>query len=171
MKTYIYLLIALMLPWSLLAQAAESPINDDWSNSRYHVHGDGTVTDTVTGLMWMQCSLGQGYDYDAGNCSSSAATRGYSWPAALEAAEAHSLADHTDWRLPNIRELASLVARDGADPAINNAVFSAISANYWSASLSAADSTQAWLVHFASGADVAADHRDSNHVRLVRSVR
>ena len=169
MKTNTCLIIALMLSWSLLAQAAENPINDDWSNSRYHVHGDGTVTDTVTGLMWMQCSMGQDYDYDAGNCNSSAAASSYSWHEALEAAEAHSLADHTDWRLPNIRELASLVARDGAEPAINNAIFSATSANYWSASLAAADSNQAWLINFTIGNDLTGDHGDANHIRLVRS--
>jgi len=65
----------------------------------YRDDGDGTVTDLVTGLMWQQ---------DAGDKMSLAA--------AEAAAETLALAGHTDWRIPTIKELYSLIRFDGTDP-------------------------------------------------------
>ncbi|MCP4220995.1 MAG: DUF1566 domain-containing protein [bacterium] len=65
----------------------------------YTDNGDGTVTDNNTGLMWQQ---------DPGN------KMGYS--AAEAGAETFSLAGYTDWRLPTIKELYSLILFSGTDP-------------------------------------------------------
>ena len=56
-------------------------------------NGDGTVTDAATGLMWTQDDNGEGVI----------------WQDALSYAENSEFADHTDWRLPNVKELQSLV--------------------------------------------------------------
>jgi hypothetical protein len=56
-------------------------------------NADGTITDTATGLTWMQDDSGVGYD----------------WEDALEYAEGLSYAGHSDWRLPNAKELQSIV--------------------------------------------------------------
>ena len=56
-------------------------------------NGDGTVTDEATGLMWMQNDSGLGYN----------------WQDALAHAEETNFAGHDDWRLPNVKELQSLV--------------------------------------------------------------
>ena len=56
-------------------------------------NGDGTITDNATGLMWQQADSGTGMD----------------WENALAYAETSTLAGHNDWRLPNIRELQSIV--------------------------------------------------------------
>ena len=56
-------------------------------------NGDGTVTDHATGLMWQQADSGSGMD----------------WVDALAYAEDSTLAGHDDWRLPNIKELQSIV--------------------------------------------------------------
>ncbi len=80
-------------------------------------NGDGTVTDTATGLMWQQDDNGEGLD----------------WEYALAYAEDLVLADHNDWRLPDVKELQSIVdyshspnAENPADigPAIDTAYFS-----------------------------------------------
>ncbi len=55
--------------------------------------GDGTITDQATGLMWSKADSGKGMD----------------WEAALKYADQLSLAGHSDWRLPNAKELHSLV--------------------------------------------------------------
>lgn len=56
-------------------------------------NGDGTITDRATGLMWAAAdSVGP-----------------VSWEAALAAGEGSTLAGHADWRLPNAKELQSLV--------------------------------------------------------------
>lgn len=71
-------------------------------------NGDGTVTDNSTGLMWQQA--------DDGN--------EYNWQEALQYAENSKLAGHTDWRLPNTKELQSIVDYDATSfPAIDD-VFS-----------------------------------------------
>jgi len=64
----------------------------------YRDNGDGTVTDLVTGLMWQQ-------DY-SGKMSQEEADAG--------AASFH-LAGYTDWRLPTIKELYSLILFSGED--------------------------------------------------------
>jgi hypothetical protein len=56
-------------------------------------NGDGTVTDLATNLMWQQADSGVGYN----------------WHQALSYAQSLELADHDDWRVPNAKELQSIV--------------------------------------------------------------
>ncbi len=56
-------------------------------------NGDGTITDTATGLMWQKDDSQKGMD----------------WGDALAYAEKLKLAGHDDWRLPNAKELQSIV--------------------------------------------------------------
>ena len=65
----------------------------------YTDHGDGTVTDHQTGLMWQQ-DPGEKMTYDE----------------AKAGAPTFDLAGYTDWRLPTIKELYSLIRFDGTDP-------------------------------------------------------
>ena len=60
-------------------------------------NGDGTVTDKNTGLMWAKA---QG--------------KRVSWQAAVAGAKTLKLAGHTDWRLPTIKELYSIIDFNGA---------------------------------------------------------
>lgn len=62
----------------------------------YTDHGDGTVTDNVTGLMWQQ-DAGIKMSYDQ----------------ALSAIENSNLAGYSDWRMPTIKELYSLIDFNG----------------------------------------------------------
>ena len=166
MNKFTCLLASLAISWSLSAdQVINDSITNDWPDDRYQVHGNGTVTDTVTGLMWMQCSLGQDPN---DNCSGGATE--HNWQAALEAAEDHTFATYSDWRLPNIKELSSLAARDRYDPAINSTVFPNTPSDwYWSASPSADYSDYAWQLYFSYGYDAYNYRYDDSHVRLVRS--
>jgi len=65
---------------------------------RYQDNGDGTVTDNVTGLMW-QKTPGAKMTYDQ----------------AMAGASSFDLAGYTDWRLPTIKELYSLIVFSGKD--------------------------------------------------------
>lgn len=64
-----------------------------YDQNNYVNNGDGTVTDTVSGLTWMQGDSGVGMD----------------WEQALAYCEAAVIAGHDDWRLPNAKELQALV--------------------------------------------------------------
>ena len=138
--------------------------------SRFLKHGNGTVTDTVSGLMWAQCAEG----LSGSACTVGMATT-LTWEAALIRARDSGLAGYTDWRLPNIKELSSIVEERCGIPAINLAVFpapdpSTLTGSFWSASGVASSPQFAWSVRFLDGF-TAASIRDFHYerVRLVRS--
>lgn len=140
-------------------------------DSRYVNHGDGTVTDTVTNLMWMQCSLG----LTGADCATRSENNyKYFWRGALKAAQTanqNNLLGYSDWRLPNIKELHSLVESACYTPAINTHLFpNTLSAGYWTASPYANYSKKAWQVHFFFGLDSYSSKSDlALSVRLVRT--
>ena len=75
-------------------------------------NGDGTVTDTKTGLMWQKADVGT-----------------KPWQEALAYCEALVLAKHSDWRLPDLKELQSIVDSIRDNP---TAFSDATVCNYWS---------------------------------------
>jgi hypothetical protein len=83
---------------------------------------DGTETDNKTRLIWQKCSAGQSYD---GSCSGNASIYD-NWNDALDYCNNLSLASQMDWRLPNIKELDTLMELDPAIFPESNA------AAYWS---------------------------------------
>ena len=90
------------------------------------------------------------------------------WDSAISHCEALTLAGYDDWRLPNRRELRSIVDYTTYGPAIDTEYFpGTLSSNYWSSTTSP-DSTYAWLVHFFSGNEYNYYKSDSYYVRAVR---
>jgi len=76
--------------------------NPAYGRNDFHDDGDGTVTDRATGLQWMKV--------DSGHLRAGPRQDGrLNWSEALAWAEGLSFAGHTDWRLPNAKELQSLV--------------------------------------------------------------
>ncbi|MBL1214363.1 MAG: DUF1566 domain-containing protein [Ignavibacteriae bacterium] len=67
--------------------------NATYGINNFSNNGDGTISDNATGLMWMQ------------NDSQS----GMNWEDALSFAENLDFAGYSDWRLPNVKELQSIV--------------------------------------------------------------
>ena len=132
----------------------------------YTVHGDGTVTDTRTGLMWKQCLEG----YGGAGCIADGTTTSFTWANALAHAESHTFAGYTDWRLPNQKELRSLVEECRRSPAINDAIFglNTLSSVVWSGSPLAGNPNNAWNVNFNNGNANNDNRNNGNHVRLVR---
>jgi hypothetical protein len=116
------------------------PIDDAMAAAgSYTDNGDGTVTDTSTGLMWQQA------------VSSNSMT----WEQALTHCEGLNLGGHTDWRLPTIKELRSLVDYSQYNPAINTTYFPNTAASWcWSSTTDAGTAYYAWLVHFGYGFDL-----------------
>lgn len=67
-------------------------------------NGDGTVTDSTTGLIWQFCPNGGSTTLE--NCPS----YGYNnWIYQISRCESLTLGGRTDWRLPNINELVSII--------------------------------------------------------------
>ena len=132
---------------------------------RFLMHGNGTVTDTATDLMWAQCAEGL-----SGSACTDGGAANFTWEEALIRARDSGLAGYTDWRLPNLKELFSLVEERCVNPAINLAVFPNTPASYfWSASPSADSSHFAWIVGFMNGGADYGSRYSYSQVRLVRS--
>jgi len=105
------------------------------SEERFVDHGDDTVTDTCTGLMWQK----------------NTAPGTYNWQNALKYCEDLSLSEYDDWRLPNVRELQSIVDYGCVDPSIDTTVFGAVLGIYWSSTSDVRFPDGAWLVNFGNG--------------------
>lgn len=163
-------LLTSLMPAAIAAQTCHpESIPATTPVSRFVVHGDGTVMDTRTQLMWKQCAEGQS-GADCGNGS----VLGYTWQDALEQAQTVNqeggFAGHTDWRVPNIKEMTSIVERQCYDPAVNLAVFpNALSNRYWSSSPVVGNPGYAWFVDFNLGYSTYYYYSDGDYaVRLVR---
>ena len=119
----------------------------------YTDNGDGTVTDNNTGLMWQQ------EDDDIQR----------TWDEAVSYSEGLSLAGHTDWRLPDVKELKNIVSLGNYNPAIDRTYFpNTNSSYYWSFTTLVGYPSGAWLVYFYDGYVVNYYKWDSYYVRCVR---
>ena len=92
------------------------------------------------------------------------------WDAALTYCESLTLAGHADWRLPNRKELRSIVDYAKYNPAIDTSYFpDTLSSYYWSSTTGAYGSGNAWYVNFFDGSYFS-NKSNAYYVRAVRSV-
>ncbi|KKU48467.1 MAG: hypothetical protein UX68_C0013G0019, partial [Parcubacteria group bacterium GW2011_GWA2_46_9] len=99
-------------------------------------HGNGTVTDNVTGLMWQQQDDGVSR----------------TWYNAIAYCDNLGLAGYSDWRLPTKKELMGIVIYGSYLPAIDTTAFpSTQTAFYWSSTTYSGGPYSAWGVFFSVG--------------------
>ena len=143
-----------------------------WPHPRFTDNGDGTVTDNLTGLIWLKNA----------NCFG---TR--SWSEALT--DCNNLADGAcgltdgsvagDWRLPNVKELQSLIHHGVYLPILPDTAgtgkwtegdpFSGVQSSvYWSATTMARNTGVAWYVYLYHGTVYYTDKTVNNYVWPVR---
>ena len=146
-----------------LSQTCEDYIPDEWQDSRYTDNNNQTITDNTTELMWKKCSEGlSGNDCNVGSVTT------HTWKGALDMGGS-SFAGYSDWRLPNIKELGTLVKRNCYTLAINEIMFpNTPSSSFWSSSLNANDSDLVWQRGFNYGHTYSGFKGASDRVRLVR---
>lgn len=126
----------IVLPAAAQQVCVSESIPASTPTSDFLIHGDGTVTHKRTGLTWMRCPLGQ--KWDGRTCAGEADM--YVWQKALQAAAAFNAsggyAGHKDWRVPNIKELDSIVENQCYMPSINLKVFpGALAMRHWSSTM------------------------------------
>ena len=136
---------------------------------RFIQEKDGTVVDKVTGLMWQQCTIG----LNGENCESGEASK-FTWAEALQyPSQKESLATfagHDDWRMPNIRELTSIIEVQCAGPSINTTVFpNTPSEHVWSSSPYDFYPHYSWFLNFSDGIHTYSERIDKKVIRLVRN--
>lgn len=139
--------------------------------TRFKDHGNGTVTDTQSKLMWMRCAVGQ--TWAVGTCAGSPAT--LTWQSAQEAAQAVNKGGKSpfnDWRVPQVTELAGIAERQCRNPRINLVVFPDTPAEpFWTVSSRRTPGSDAFAFVLSFGADgVKFENKEEKHeLRLVRT--
>jgi hypothetical protein len=156
----------------------------------YRDNGDGTFTDLNTWLMWQkEFPTPAGYTWTntpggtalngtivtglfevinnrceaatSVGCTSNAQCTGMGGTGKC------GLAGYRDWRLPNIRELQSLVDYSRAD-SVSNVPGLNTPAYLWSGTTDASDATRAWFVDFQNGRVIVSTKNVALSVRTVR---
>lgn len=130
-----------------------------WASPRYTDNVNGTITDNNSGLLWcsdanLLATLNPSFDTD-GVAGDGLVT----WQRALDyirKLNADAYLGFSDWRLPNINELASLVDLSKAGPSLPAGypfvkVQDANSGVYWSSTTDANYPTESWVVALQGG--------------------
>ena len=128
-------------------------VRGEQTQSAFTDNADGTVTDTSSGLMWQQAT----------------APGTYTWTQALSYCDGLSLGGHTDWRLPTIKELDSIVDLMRFNPSSDTSYFpDTVASYYWSSTTSAGNAADALSMFFYSGYGKDDAKSYSDYVRAVR---
>jgi hypothetical protein len=131
-----------------------------WPDPRFTDHGNDTVTDNLTGLMWVKAP--HALDGNA---------EGQRWNDAIDYCNSLTYASHSDWRLPNVRELQSLIDYGRNSPALPSGhPFTGVqSSGYWSSTTIADYTDDAWFVYLGFGFVHSSSKTLTNYVWPVRA--
>lgn len=124
--------------------------------------GDGSiVAHDRTGLEWQRCTLGQ--TWNGVTCTGDAEIM--SWPDAIQRAD-----QIEGWRLPNAKELRTLVEFCLPGPAINRQVFPATQNEYYHSNTPRAGTNPpgSWSIFFGAGSHIFLKVHQKGVIRLVR---
>jgi hypothetical protein len=127
----------------------------------YINNNNGTIADTVTGLMWQ---AGDGGEMSIEN--------------AIVFCDSLTLGGYTNWRLPNAQESFSILNLQNANPALNTTYFTNTGAEYWwTSERQANDTNKIWCTNAGGGMGnhprtetISAGGTKKFHVRAVRDV-
>ncbi len=148
--------------WVLVLVAGLTSVGQAQAQARYTYSSSGAeVTDVLAGLVWRRCSEGQ--VWSAGICAGTPST--FTHEQALAYAKTQ-----TAWRIPNVKELSSLVDTSRFDPAIDGNAFPLTTGGlYWSSSPDVRLPSLAWAVDFGLGGVVSTNrYSPTVLLRLVR---
>lgn len=175
--SYTFYLVStmLLLTTSMSVKGLEQRCNDNAETStptgRYIRNSDGTVFDKATRLEWQICVRGL-----VGSRCNSGSVEYFTWWEALAEVEVFNResGNHTDWRLPNIKELYSIVETACEEPSLNESVFinhplSPAVSKSWSNTPSNSNEGKAWQIEFQNGLLYTLLNNEKLTVRLVRT--
>jgi PKD repeat protein len=137
-------------------QDGEKQAGVEWPSPRFTAT-DQCVTDNLTGLMWQK----------------KPSRTPNKWEKALTYAQGLNLCGYSDWRLPNQKELRSLLnyGKGGQAGWLLSQGFKGIkAANYWTGTTSAANGSRAWVVSLQNGTGKTISKNSSSYTLGVRGI-
>jgi len=148
-------------------QDSDLQLGTAWPEHRFTDNGNGILTDNLTGLIWPRESFTSGpAECNPGNYTT--------WQGALDHVKCLNTNNYlgfTDWRLPNLNELVSLVNWNEADIIawLNSVGFNNVQYDrYWTSSTVTSDPTQIWGISLYGGSVFTENKTDSSIVWPVR---
>ncbi len=153
----------------LLAQDCDHKTYATTPTDQFQEHGNGIVTDTTTKLTWMRCSIGMHWKEET--CADVPVH--YEWKDAERFVKRLNgeggYAGHSDWRLPTLKELESIVEHRCINPVVNSEIFPVTPpTGFWSSTWDKEHEKGVWLVYFLHGKSYMGNARQEWKLRLVR---
>ena len=161
MTTKLFAVLVMCASWGhAAAQLCADGVSRTTPTHRYQLGADATVVDVYTGLTWFRCPVG--FRFEDGGTSDvliddqcvAESTTSLTWQESLQAAAdlnaAGGYAGHADWRVPNAKELLSIVEFACLSPSSNTEVFPRFGAEqtFWSSTTSV---TSRYTLDFSDG--------------------
>jgi len=169
MKTKISM-IALLLSMTTLQADIQTEINKDFNqkinslahkpinpNSMNFIKKGDVVIDKDRKLMWQD--------------DKAVINNKMNWQQARKYCKNLNLAGFSDWRLPTIQELNTIIDLDRYNPAIAKEFKNVKSERYWTNTSYAYNSDAAWRLNFKDGLDNGYNKYNSDYVRCVRKIK
>lgn len=135
--------------------------------SHFKVGPEGALIDVKSQKSWLRCAVGM--SWDGSSCTGQSLT--YTWSGALEVVNEFNtskVGGRSNWRLPKVEELNSIIEKRCFKPAINLEAFPfSPEAGFWSDSSVEGVQPRVWIVHFLHGQQYIANKQQSWRIRLI----
>ncbi|MDX1812774.1 MAG: DUF1566 domain-containing protein [Gammaproteobacteria bacterium] len=173
MKGRITLFVSSLLFLSNAFSACNDALTATTPTSRFEVDQANVniVMDKESGLRWARCPYSYQWDDSVNACVHDGSTIStYTWYEVLKYVKDNPVyLNEQGWRLPNIKELASLIELKCSNPSINTSIFKgSYPGDYWSNSHVVGSGSYVRIVNFYAGEVVTKLETSEAYLRLVK---
>ncbi len=160
-----FLISGLVLP--VYAQKCDSSKSATAPFSQFGNIDRATITDNKNNNTWLRCPVGMTW----GGSSCEGISLKYTWTEAVVVVDELNANKHegrSDWRLPTVEELTTVVERRCFKPAIDLKAFPySPESGFWTDTTVGGVQPRAWVVHFLNGNQYIANKNQTWRLRLI----